>query len=117
MVVNRNNLGRIKELSYELHDKWFSVDDIVYDEIGGEFRLPYGEEKDCLDHCLVVSGVTGVHLVDTEHVGLYDIYGVSVDLKSHEIHVEGCIPIEIVLTISDDFEMSLAAKSGPPWGD
>jgi hypothetical protein len=114
MVVNRDNLDRIKELNYELHDKWFSVDNVLYDETGGEFRLPYGEEKDCLDRCLVISGVTSVHLVDTERVGFYDIYGVSVDLKSHTIHIEGCIPIEIVLTISDEFEISFAAKDGLP---
>jgi len=111
MLVDRNNIGELKKLNYVIHDKWFSVDEIIFDEDKNEFRLFFGDNKNCRDECLKVKGVSNYNIIDTEKVGIYDIYALSIDLQKSQIYIDGCIPINIVLDVMQDFEISILEKN------
>ena len=108
MQIDRENIDRLPSLVSEIHDMWFSVEEIVFDQSKHEFRLYFGREKGLYDRCLKVEGVLKCEIKDTEKVVVYDIYELSVDLQKSKISITGCIPIRIVLHVSEDFEMSIA---------
>ena len=108
MFIKKNNLNDLGKLNYHIHDKWFDVEKIAFDNIKREFRLFFGDTKESYDECLKITGVSKCSILDTEKVGVYDIYQISVDEQTSEICIEGCIPIKIVLNVSKDFEISVS---------
>jgi hypothetical protein len=107
MLINEDNLNDLKKLNYHIHDKWFAVDELVFDKDNQEFRLLFGSRKNLYDECLKVTGVSNCHMTDKERVGIYDIYDLTVDTQRAKIYIEGCIPIRVTLDITADFEISI----------
>ncbi|MFB0552946.1 MAG: hypothetical protein ACETWQ_06475 [Phycisphaerae bacterium] len=105
MYFKKYNIN-LPELNDLLHDKWFDVNNLTFDEAKKEFRLIFGENKEFYDQYLKISGVLGCEIIDTEQVGIYDIYELSVDLEHNKIRINGCIPISITLDVSEDFEIT-----------
>ena len=71
MLINRTNVDKINDLIFEIHDMWFSVEEVVFDEDKHEFRLCFGSTKNSYNQCLKVRGVTECQINDTEKVGIY----------------------------------------------
>ena len=112
MRLTKCNMNLLPELNGLLHDKWFDVDNLTFDELREEFRLIFGKHKALHDQYLTISGVLGYKITDSEQVGIYDIYELSVNLERRKILITGCIPISIELDVSEDFEITI--HSGQP---
>lgn len=107
MQINKYNIDFLPQLNSELHDQWFSLDDIVYDESKNEFQLFYGPNQKLVNKCLKVEGVINCKIIDTEKIDTYDINYLSIDLKQDVISIIGCIPITISLKVKPDFRITI----------
>jgi hypothetical protein len=113
MRLTKCDMNLLPELNGLLHDRWFDVDNLAFDELREEFRLIFGKHKALHDQYLVISGVLGYKLTDREHIGIYDIYELSVNLERRKILITGCIPISIELDVSEDFEIVMYSEQPP----
>lgn len=110
MRVDRENMEKLPELLSEIHDMWFDVHEITFDEVKHEFVLFFGATKDLYDHYLKVEGVRRCEIKDTEKVGQYDINYLSISLKKSTISIIGCITIRITLKVTPDFRIITGLK-------
>jgi len=109
MEVNIEKINNLPKLNSEIHDMWFSVDQIVFNESKHEFVLFFGATQELFDQYLKVKGVSTFNIKDTEKIGTYDINYLSVDLQTSTISISGCIPITITLKVSEDFVISTSS--------
>jgi hypothetical protein len=110
MRLTKYNMNLLQELNELLHDKWFDVNNLAFDEPEMEFKLTFGQHKGVYDQHLKISGVLSCEIIDTEKVQIYDIYELSIDLQQGKIRITGCIPITITLGVSEDFEITTGGK-------
>jgi hypothetical protein len=105
MIYSRSDITVIKELNNLLHDKWFHINNVTYEENSKIFKLIYGDQKGIYDKYLEISDVLCCKINDTERVGAYDIYNLYVDTKNKQITINGCIPIKIILDVTENFKI------------
>jgi hypothetical protein len=88
-------------LTGQVHDMWFSVDDLRADG-HGKLVIPLRHRsKDAPHACLVVPGVRAVRVFDSERVGLYDINYVLVNIPKRVLSIHGNIPIRVEVQADD----------------
>ena len=73
-----------------------------------EFSILLGHSKSIVTHRLTVRGVMGCTTKDSEHIGIYDINYLSVDIRKCMVRIIGCIPITIELRVTPEFTMELS---------
>jgi len=106
MKLSRSNLDLLSILLDEIHDRYFSLDEIIYDKNALEWRLFFGESrKGPFDRILKISGVTDYICNDTEKIAIYDMNKLTVDLDKHLITLGCNVPLDIRLHIRPDFEI------------
>ena len=95
-----------------LHDRWFDVDQIEFNEGRHEWRLFFGEQRrGPYDHVLAISGVEKYVCYDNARVGIYDMCDLTVDAGNWVIRLSGCIDIEIELKVTPSFTISVGGRT------
>ena len=106
MKLNSSNLDLLPDLLDEIHDRYFSLDDITYDKNILEWMLFFGESrKGPFERLLRISGVTDYICNDPEKIVIYDMNKLTVDLARNLITLECNVPLDIKLHIRPDFEI------------
>jgi len=107
MKKGKNKLKQLKEVTYYMHDMWFSLENLKYDQENQIFILPFGRKQEIYSEYLKITKVKNCEIVDTEKIGIYDICGISFDHDTHKMYIEGNIPLEIILDVADDYEIAI----------
>jgi len=99
----------ISDLTYEIHDMYFRLDRMRYDEAAGVWSLPIGAaDQGPYDTHLIVSGVTACRVRDTEQIGVYDIHSMQLDAVHDVLRLKCNVPLEISLSVSREFTVRTA---------
>jgi len=103
--------GKLGLITGLVHDCYFDVDKIEFDEIKGELRIPfdYGADKEArvlrriwflskaetpfLEALLTIHKVKNWALNDTEGIGSYDFNELTFDEKSQTVTVKSNVPL------------------------
>lgn len=106
--------AELSEISDELHDEWFLIDELEHIIDQAEVRLPIYASRwkrhlivwvaDRLSDppppptaTLIVRGVTSVAVDDEAEVGTYMVNRVTYDLDSFELRIEPGPPCDIII--------------------
>jgi hypothetical protein len=108
--VNRDTLGRLDDLKAQVDGGLFEVEAIRHDSQGGTWELPFrtGGVPSEFPHLLKVTSVMRQVIRGLPGVRVYRIGNVVVDLIAGTVAITGRTPIEIVLHVNPDFEISVA---------
>ena len=108
--VNRDALGRLDDLKAQVDGGLFEVEAIRHDPQGGTWELPFrtGGAPGEFPHLLKVTSVMRQVIRELPGVRVYRIGNVVVDLSAGTVAITGRMPIEIVLHVNPDFEISVA---------
>lgn len=92
-----------------IHDRWFDLTECVFDQGRREFRLSLsdGRKGPYRQKLLIVADVTDVAIRDEAQIQIYDLCNVRI--TSSSIHMLSGMPLEIVLTIGDQWSIQLLA--------
>jgi hypothetical protein len=107
--------GNIAALTYEIHDQYFNLQMMRYDERARLWSLPIGEHKEGPhDREIVVSGVTGCRVRDSEKIGIYDIHSLRLDDKGSALRLKCNVPLGVWLSVAPDFSVKIVYFGGHP---
>ena len=108
--VNRDTLGRLDDLKAQVDGGLFEVEAIRRDSQRGTWELPFrtGGVPSEFPHLLKVTSVMRQVIRGLPGVRVYRIGNVVVDLIAGTVAITGRTPIEIVLHVNPDFEISVA---------
>lgn len=104
----------IADISHILHDHWFDIDAISTDVNNGTVSVSFSTKKKLLRRGiyafrLIIRHVCTVDIRDSEKVGFYDLQEISFDRKNLCACIQGNIPVEIQICVSQ-IEMILVAS-------
>jgi hypothetical protein len=103
-------------LTSQIHDSWFSVDDIQWDASRRRLVIPLCNRKGCpASRFLIIEDVMSWDVRDTEQIGWYDIDSLQFDDEFGRVLLTGNIPISIaaVLGIKGDVYLAPAQHLSP----
>ena len=101
--------GDVAALMDEIHDQYFDIRMILYDQAGRVWSVPIGEAKwGPYDKKVVVQGVTGYHIEDTEKIRIYDINRLWLDDARGVLRLECNVPLGVWLHVAADFRVMLS---------
>lgn len=120
----------LRKVTWLLHDCFFELNRIQWDERRRLFELPFGrggERKGsfgftkttlpCRYDCtLAVSDVHALDVIDEARIGGYDLLEVRYDALESAVVVESCIPLKIVLTVRE-LEIRVQTHGEPHSGE
>lgn len=102
MVHASDHANRAEQLTGQVHDMWFSVDDVHIDAERHELVIPlHLKPKAPPQARLVIPNARAVRITDLERVGLYDINYVKIQMPERMLSVHGNIPIRIDIEADD----------------
>lgn len=111
-----NFLGRDgAALTYEIHDKYFDVDMMDYDNAQHLWSLPIGDKKEGpYDGRIVVAGVIDCRIKDTARIGIYSIYSMRFNDASGVLRLKCNQTLGVWLTVAPDFRVTVVDRSCAP---
>lgn len=97
-----------------IHDKFFDLDQIDFQEEAKQLTIPLSTDTNTNDELqfndkLVFTGVMGIDIHDTEKVGVYDINKVEVDNQRHMISIVTNIPLLLEIKVENDWKIVFEA--------
>jgi hypothetical protein len=100
--------GKVGSLTFRIHDTYFELARMRYDHSSLRWSMPIGRAKHgpFLEE-IVVCGVTGVLVRDTEHIGIYDIHSMILDVDGQVLWLRCNVPLELGLYVEADFSVAL----------
>lgn len=108
MRINKSNLKLLPTLLDEIHDRYFSTEQIEYDRERGEWRVLLGDSrKGPFNKTLRITKIKNYLYKDSERIVIYDINEIKVDLAENLIILDCNIPIVIKFQVDSDFEVIL----------
>lgn len=106
MKLNCSNLEELPRLLERIHDRYFRIESISYDDQVQRWSLDFGDKRrGPYTETLCVLGVRAYEIEDTERIGTYDINTVQIDLESHTVRIVCNVPLKLDLIVSSDFEI------------
>ena len=111
-VCRVTSVNQWPELLGLVHDRWFSIDDVIFRKELGTLVIPLRNRKSKeagTVHELVINGVRNYSVIDQAEVGEYDIN--TVKYTPPRIQVEGNIPITITAEV-DRLDIEVRLGSG-----
>lgn len=91
-----------EHLTGQVHDMWFSVDDLRIDKQRHEIVIPLRDKPRSTPRVnLVIPNARAIRITDTERIGVYDINYVKVMLSDHVLSIRGNIPIRVDIEADD----------------
>lgn len=90
-----------------LHDRWFNLEDVKFDDEKHEVRLYVGEKRKGPydEKILIVTNVSHVAIDDKAKIGIYDLS--DVEITSTSIRLKSPMSLVINLTVSESCEILL----------
>jgi hypothetical protein len=89
-----------------VHDRWFDLEAVRYQPDAGEFALRFGDRKTGpFDHELRIHGVADYRVDDRAHIQVYDLNEIVFDQEKRRILLRSAFPLEIALSVSEDWEL------------
>lgn len=107
------NTDWAERLTGQIHDMWFSVDDLRIDEARQELVIPLRPKpKSTAQKVLVVPNARAIRVTDSEHIGLYDINYVKVLWPERVLSIRGNIPIRVDIEADDPCDAHVEPYAG-----
>ena len=109
--------GRINEITDFIHDCWFDIDKIVFEQESRTLKIFFVKDEDTSkkvfsEYCLNFFSVVSYKIVDSEKIGLYDFNKLIYNPMLHEIAILTGVPIDIRIKI-EEFKISLTRLKCP----
>lgn len=104
MTSSSDDIQWAKLLTGQIHDMWFSVDDLCIDQESHALAIPLRlKPKAQPTMTLVIPDVRAVRVFDSERIVLYDINYAEVTGGGRVISIYGNIPIRVDVETEDPF--------------
>ena len=104
MRIDAMSLHRLRELNSLIHDLWFDLDKVKFDEQTGMFTLHFGKRHGTFGRRFTVTKVRCCHWSDTEQIGIYWINKVIIRMHEERIVID-CDILQINLWVGPGFEI------------
>jgi len=106
MIVDRYSLNNLGDLLDEIHDRYFWIDQIEYDENKKQCTLFLGERrKGPFNKIFRIEGVESFICEDSEGVGQNSINKIEIDLDNNYVELICNIPAKIGFYVKENFRM------------
>lgn len=117
MITVNNKVTTLPLLIDEIHDLYFSIDDILYVKDSKELRLFIGDFKReglqkrefVPQFSLCVTQVLSYEIKDTEQIGFYDID--VLEYNENVLSVKTCVPLDFMISLGDHSHIYTSAIS------
>ena len=88
-----------------LHDYWFDLDSVMYNQRDNKVVISFFETKRKLQqkqpqHILIIRNVKDIEIKDKEKVGFYDLESIDFDSNLKKITINGNIPLTIGIYVT-----------------
>lgn len=94
-----------------LHDRWFDIDAVRFDERLGTVSLLVGDRKQGpFDREVVFKGVTAFNVEDNANIGYYDIDEIRLEASPNRFVLTSGFPLRLVIQVGSAWEITC----GPP---
>jgi hypothetical protein len=110
MPWTRNDFkrGQARTLTRLIHDAYFNIDNMRFDEPAGVWSLPIGSNKlGPFERELRITGAKAVRVRDTERIGIYDIGALKFDDRRQELELVCNVPLGVRIEVNPDFVVFL----------
>lgn len=106
MNINKFNLTLLTDLIDEIHDRYFNLDEVTYDERNLEWRLFFSDSrKGPFERILKITGVVEYKCRDTERILIYDMNKIVIDINKGIIILKCNVPLDIKLYVNNNFQI------------
>ena len=102
-----NNLQNLSPILDEIHDNWFDLNQVKYNETQQEVLIYFGEQQEIYDKQLLIRGVNGMEVRDLARIQVYDLNIIEVDVRRGLIQLITCADLTITFKVNPTFEIVL----------
>lgn len=110
VVARAQNANELRSIIDVIHDRWFDLDSLHFDEARGQVSLEILEEADYLRAAkgahvapslkLRVARAKSVKVEDTEHIGYYDLNRIEFDRDAGVVKLLTGAPLTLEISVS-----------------
>ena len=104
-MINRFTKNKVKESIDLIHDKWFNIDEIMFEKEKNIVKIPFYlknpykiKEKPCGK--IIFSSVMSLKITDTEHIGSYDFNKIIVK-NDNLLEIKTNFPLILTMQVSE----------------
>jgi hypothetical protein len=107
MEINIIDPSDLPKLLGQVHDKWFSLEELEQKDLKDSVSIPVAANQDELSKAklpsewLTIHNVLRVEVTDTEKIGFYDINTIDFDRERKCLRIRCGIPAEARLFVAD----------------
>jgi hypothetical protein len=86
-----------------VHDRWFELTQVSFDQRLGEVTISLGEKRrgPYKDRLLKITGVLALEIKDEVRIGQYDLSNIEIDSSSSSIVIKSGFPLEMRLKMAE----------------
>ena len=106
--VSKNTPELFSVLMDEIHDRYFNLRNVTFDDRTSEFRIYFGQSKKDFDRMLHIFGVRNYRLIKDQGIEIYMINKLIIDPDKHSIILETCECLSILFLIDPDFKVEVS---------
>ena len=101
-----------------LHDLWFDLDMLSYDQELRIVQLLLGESKlGPYDRVLTITDVVDCEIRDNAQIRFYDFNKFKFRPRKSSLEIRSSFPLRIILTLGDDFVVGVSMSDDPQCSD
>jgi hypothetical protein len=90
-----------------VHDRWFDLDRVGFDQTRGEVRVCFGDRKEGpFKGELIFSGVSELEIEDEAEIQFYDIDDVRLDQTKTDIVLASGFPLRLRMRLGPEWRVS-----------
>ncbi|MFA5866185.1 MAG: hypothetical protein WC975_16045 [Phycisphaerae bacterium] len=99
---------KVAHIEGQIHDKWFRLSMVYFNPKDHEWCLYLGNsQKGPFDQILKIEGILDYSYTDEPKIDVYDINQIKIDASCGTLILTSGFPLEIKLSISPAFKISL----------
>ena len=102
-----NNLQNLSPILDEIHDNWFDLNQVKYNETRQEVLIYFGEQQEIYDKQLLIRSVNSMEVRDLAEIQVYPFNIIEVDVGKGVIQLIAAADLTITLSVNPTFEIVL----------